>query len=444
MIRTASSAVESELQAKAGKLLRFLVQPRKSADAAALVEPSDESSHAALEALDDLHRAAAACDAPALAPLCAQVAVALTKAAVALAPASSRTHALEHVARVTVQSFEAYLTTKNAKTRVQPQLTAEVCKRAPGAAWGVLPRVLELAKGDGGKVNAFRRMQAFEVAQSLVTSYASLVRLSVLPARSPSQALSLTLLPSSPRPQKTPESKSAVLTAMPAYRSALFTALSTSLTSSSSAAAEFDAARLKLLAKQALASARLAVSLSSQADAAKAWHPQEWSGLVAEAAKSDRFKGAVGVTTLVKQLVGVLGATVADDKAASKKDKKRKAGEVQASSSAAAAKEQQGTPAKKAKASPAKGTPSSAAAAAASPAASKGKKASAAPAAPVVANGESEVQDESVEVDAAGDDSMVLDGAEAAGGAGDGSTPSKKGKKDKKDKKRRRESAGKA
>ncbi|GAA5938783.1 hypothetical protein JCM3775_001989 [Rhodotorula graminis] len=416
LIRTASSSVESELQAKAGKLLRFLVQPRKSADAAALVEPSDESSHAALEALDDLHRAAAACDAPALAPLCAQVAVALVKAAVALAPAASRAHALEHVARVTVQSFEAYLTTKNAKTRVQPQLTADVAKRAPGAAWGILPRVLELAKGDGGKVNAFRRMQAFEVAQSLVTSYASL---------------------------KTAESKSAVLAAMPAYRSALFTALSTSLTSSSSAAAEFDAARLKLLAKQALASARLAVSLSSQADAAEAWRPQEWSGLVADAAKSDRFKGAVGVTTLVKQLVGVLGATVADDtKSASKKDKKRKAGEGQ--SAASSAKEQQGTPAKKAKASPAKGTPSSAAAAAAaaSPAASKGKKA--APAAPVVANGEAEVQDESVEVDAAGDDSMVLDGAEAASGAGDGSTPSKKGKKDKKDKKRRRESAGKA
>ncbi|GAA5896425.1 hypothetical protein JCM8208_001871 [Rhodotorula glutinis] len=414
LIRTASSSVESELQAKAGKLLRFLVQPRKSADAAALVEPSDESSHAALEALDDLHRAAAACDAPALAPLCAQVAVALVKAAVALAPAASRTHALEHVARLTVQSFEAYLTTKNAKTRVQPQLTADVCKRAPGAAWGILPRVLELAKGDGGKVNAFRRMQAFEVAQSLVTSYASL---------------------------KTPESKSAVLAAMPAYSSALFTALSTSLTSSSSAAAEFDAARLKLLAKQALASARLAVSLSSQADAAKAWHPQEWSGLVADAAKSDRFKGAVGVTTLVKQLVGVLGATVADDtKSASKKDKKRKAGEVQ--SAASSSKEQQGTPAKKAKASPAKGTPSSSAAAVASPAASKGKKA--APAAPVVANGESEVQDESVEVDAAGDESMALDGAETAGGAGDGSTPSKKGKKDKKDKKRRRESAGKA
>lgn len=440
LIRTASSSVEAELQAKAGKLLRFLVQPRKSADAAALVEPSDESSHAALEALDDLHRAAASTDAAALAPLCAQVAVALVKAAVTLAPAASRAHAQEHVARATAQSFETYLTTKNAKTRVQPQLTAEVAKRAPAAAWGALPRVLELAKGDGGKVNAFRRMQAFEVAQSLVTSFASLVCLRALrvPLHFTDLALSLS--------QKTPESKSAVLAAIPAYRAALFTALSTSLTSTTAAAANFDAARLKLLAKQALACARLTVSLSSQAEAAKLWRPQEWSSLVADAAKSDRFKGAVGVTTLVKQLVGVLGSSVADGATAasssSKKDKKRKAG-----AEAAKEQEQQGTPAKKAKASPAKGTPVAPSPAAAGGA--KGKKATPAAASPAVvpaavATPESEVQDESVEVDAAGDDSMAVD-ADTSGvaGGGDGSTPSQK--KAKKDKKRsRRESAGKA
>ncbi|BGP37888.1 DNA-directed DNA polymerase [Rhodotorula kratochvilovae] len=402
LIRTAS-ATESELQTKAGKLLRFLVQPRKSADAAALVEPSDESSHAALEALEDLHRAAASTDAPTLAPLCAQVAVALVKAAVSLAPAASRAHAQEHVARVTAQSFEKYLTTKNAKTRVQPALTSEVAKRAPAAAWGALPRVVELAsggaKGDGEKVNAFRRMQAFEVAQVLFTSYASL---------------------------KTPESKAAVLAAIPSYRAALFAALSTSLTSAS-ASAEFDASRLKLLAKQALAAARLTVSLSSQTEAATLWRPQEWSGLVADAGRSDRFKGAVGVITLVKQLVGVLGVAVDGGEKAAKKDKKRKA------DPAVAAVKEQGTPAKKAKASLAKGTPASAA---------KGKKAAAAPTpapapAAAAANPESEVQDESVEDDAAADESMAVDGAEAQD-----ATPSKK--KSKKDKKRRRESAGKA
>ncbi|GAA6051861.1 hypothetical protein JCM3770_005503 [Rhodotorula araucariae] len=410
LIRTASSSVESELQAKAGKLLRFLVQPRKSADAAALVEPSDESSHAALEALEDLHRAAASTDSAALAPLCAQVAVALVKAAVSLAPAASRAHAQEHVARLTAQSFEKYLTTKNAKTRVQPALTGEVARRAPAAAWGALPRVIELAsggvKGDGEKVNAFRRMQAFEVAQALFTGYASL---------------------------KTPEAKAAVLAAIPPYRAALFAALSTSLTSASESA-EFDAARLKLLAKQALASARLTVSLSSQADAAALWRPQEWAGLVADAGRSDRFKGAVGVITLIKQLVGVLGAAVdGADKggAAAKKDKKRKA-DADKPVAATAAKE--GTPAKKAKASAsAKGTPASASA--------MGKKAAAtfapSPVA-VAANPESEVQDESVEDDAAADESMAVDGAEAQD-----ATPSKK-KKSKKDKKGRRESAGKA
>ncbi|GAA5996088.1 uncharacterized protein JCM10292_007386 [Rhodotorula paludigena] len=399
LIRTASSAVESELQTKASKLLRFLVQPRKTADAAALVEPSDESSHAALEALEDLFRAAASTDDASLAPLCAQVAVALTKAAIALSPAASLAHAQEHIAELAAVSFEKYLTTKNAKTRVQPALTVELAKRAPAAVWGMLARVVELAGGDGKgeKVNAFRRMQAFELAQTLFTSFANL---------------------------KTAESKTAVLAEIPSYRSALYSAISTSLTS---ATPEFDAARLKTLTKQALSSARQTVQLSSQADAAKLWRPVEWAALVSQAQGSERFKGAVGVHTLLKQLVGVFGGSVeeAAKPAGGKKDKKRKAG-----AQAAQAAETQGTPAKKAK--------SAASPAGKSASASKGKKQ---PPAPAV-NPESEVQDESVEAAddgvQGGDVSMAL--------TDDGATPSKKqrsaaGGSAKKEKKRRRESA---
>ncbi|BGO97632.1 rDNA transcriptional regulator POL5 [Rhodotorula toruloides] len=363
LIRTASSAVESELQTKAGKLLRFLVQPRRAASPADSVNAS-ASAQTALDALKALHKAAANVDDVSLAPLCAQVGVALVKTVAALTPSTAQAD----VSRIYLASFEKYLTTKNAKTRVQPALTLEAAKRAPAALWGMVGRVVELAAGEGEKVNAFRRMQAFEVAQALVTAYANL---------------------------KTAESKAGVLAALPPYRDALYTALSSSL-SASTASPDFDIARLKLLAKQALAIARLTVQISSQSTAAQLWKADEWAKLIDVAKKNERFKGAVGVQTLVKQLVGVLGASVAENAAAGKagkKEKKRKAG--------AADKANEGTPAKKA------------------------KQDKAAVPAPLAAAPENEVQDESVE---------AAEGAEA-----DTATPSKKDKK-----KKRRQSAGKA
>ncbi|BGO89524.1 hypothetical protein NBRC10512_003985 [Rhodotorula toruloides] len=364
LIRTASSAVESELQTKAGKLLRFLVQPRKAASPADGVDAS-ASAESALDALKALHKAAANVDDVSLAPLCAQVGVALVKTVAALSPSTAQVD----VSRIYLASFEKYLTTKNAKTRVQPALTLEAAKRAPAALWGMVGRVVELAAGEGEKVNAFRRMQAFEVAQAVVTAYASL---------------------------KTPESKAEVLAVLPPYRDALYSALSSSL-SASTASPDFDIARLKLLAKQALAVARLTVQISSQSTAAQLWKADEWAKLIDVAKKNERFKGAVGVQTLVKQLVGVLGASVSENAAAGKagkKEKKRKAN--------AADKVNEGTPAK------------------------KSKQDKAAVPAPLAAAPENEVQDESVE---------AAEGAEA-----ETATPSKKDKK----KKRRQSAAGKA
>ncbi|BGP29993.1 DNA-directed DNA polymerase [Rhodotorula toruloides] len=335
LIRTASSAVESELQTKAGKLLRFLVQPRKAASPADSVDAS-ASTQTALDALNALHKAAANVDDVSLAPLCAQVGVALVKTVAALSPSTAQAD----VSPIYLASFEKYLTTKNAKTRVQPALTLEAAKRAPVALWGMVGRVVELAAGEVEKVNAFRRMQAFEVVQALVTAYANL---------------------------KTPESKSGVLSALPPYRDALYSALSSSL-SSSTASPDFDIARLKLLAKQALAVARLTVQISSQSTAAQLWKADEWAKLIDVAKENERFKGAVGVQTLVKQLVGVLGASVTENTApgkAGKKEKKRKAG--------AAEKVNEGTPAKKV------------------------KQDKAAVPAPLAAAPENEVQDESVE-----------------------------------------------
>lgn len=177
LIRTASSSLESELQTKAAKLLRFLVQPRKDKDGSAASAASDESAQTALEALAHLHRAAQSVDDASLAPLAAQIAVALVKAAVALSPAASAAETQAAVARTFSGNLTQYLTNKNAKTRCQPLITLEAAKRTPAAVWPMFGDVVRTAGASEGveKVNAFRRMQAFDVANTLLTSYAGLV-----------------------------------------------------------------------------------------------------------------------------------------------------------------------------------------------------------------------------------------------------------------------------
>ncbi|GAA5947327.1 hypothetical protein JCM3765_001627 [Sporobolomyces pararoseus] len=304
-----TAPLETELRNKASKLVRFLVQPRKPADS--ISPPTPDS---ALEALEELHALAQGVEISEFAPIVAQTAIALVKAALASPSADASTSTT--VSTLFANSFEQYLATKNARTKVQPLLITEFCKRAPAAAWGLFDRIVHLAKGqveEGGgdkkaTVNAFRRMQAFEVAQTLLVSYTNL---------------------------KTPESTAAVLAGIPSYQSALQEALSTSLTSTPSAAT-FDASRLKQLVKNALSAARLTVQLSSQAQANKLWSVPEWISLVQAAKTNERFKGAVAVQTLIKQLVSVLGGTVVEEggsgsgkKDNKKKDKKRKAPEVE-------------------------------------------------------------------------------------------------------------------
>ncbi|GAA5848454.1 hypothetical protein JCM8547_004518 [Rhodosporidiobolus lusitaniae] len=300
LVRTATP-VEAELQNKTAKLLRFLVQPRKSSSPSSSATASSVSADTALEAFEELHRIASSVESGDLAPLCAQVALALVRSAVASSPST----AASSISRIAAASFEAYLTTKNAKTKCQPLLMSELAKKAPTAVWEAREKLLELAQGE--KVNAYRKVQAFEVVQTLVTSYAG---------------------------SKTPESKTALLAFLPSYSAALYSTVSSSLSASSAGApGSLDATRLKLLAKHALSSARLSVQLSSQSDAAVVWKPQQWAALLdpAQGKVSDRFKGATGVLGLVKQLVGVLGGDTGVG--AAKKDKKRKA--VDAPSAAA-------------------------------------------------------------------------------------------------------------
>lgn len=158
-------SVEQELQSKATKLLRLIVSSRKDA-------PAPSSPQSALDALTDLLDISKTVDSPELANLCSQACIFLVKSALASPTADATTSTT--IATLYAETFETYLAKKNTKTRVQPSLTIEFCRRVPGCAWGMMGKVIELASGEAG--NAFRRMQAFEVVQSLLTNYAALVR----------------------------------------------------------------------------------------------------------------------------------------------------------------------------------------------------------------------------------------------------------------------------
>lgn len=162
-----SATVEQELQSKAGKLLRQIVSGRKDSPA-----PADPQS--ALEALEELHTVSQTVDSADLATLCSQTSIYLAKAALASPVADAQTSAA--IAKLFGDSFELYLSKKNSKTRVQPALTVEFGRRLPACAWPLFKTVVALAGGAETAVNAYRRMQAFEVAQALLTSYAALVR----------------------------------------------------------------------------------------------------------------------------------------------------------------------------------------------------------------------------------------------------------------------------
>lgn len=161
-----SSELELELQTKAAKILRQIVQSKKD-----LVPPASPSS--SLAALAELHTIAASLDQGDLAPLCSQTAIYLVKSALASPGADASTSTA--IATLFGDSFEVYLGKKNSKTKVQPSLTIEFCKRSPAAAWILFEKIVKLASSSSTVVNAYRRMQAFDVAQALLTSHAALV-----------------------------------------------------------------------------------------------------------------------------------------------------------------------------------------------------------------------------------------------------------------------------
>lgn len=207
---------------------------------------------------------------------------------------------------------------------------------------------------------------------------------------------------------------------MPAYRNALYDSIHSSLVAASNP--EMDAARLKSLAKHALAGARLTKQLSP-AKTSEIWQPAAWAELVGLA------KSKAGVMSLLKQVASILGAepAAADGGAASgsKKDKKRKAADGPAALSTTA-------------------STTAAAAGSSTPQSKKqkkgGKQVAVEAAVQEVTLPEAEVQDESVEADE--EDALAGDVSMTASEVAAGASPSKKDKRKKEKSKRRRESVG--
>ena len=286
-----TAALEEELRLKATKLLRTIVG-FKSKEPVAPAEPQ-----MALDALNELHTVAASVENADLASLCSQTGIFLVKAALASAKANKKTSAA--VAKAYANSLSQYLTKKNSKTKVQPLITVDFCKRAPATAWALWAGVVAVAGGDAASVNAYRRMQAFEVAHALLTSYGAL---------------------------KTDEAKAEVVKAVPAYKSAILAVLNSSVTD---AASSFDASRLKEVAKLALAGIRITTAASSAATAHQLWSPAEFVVAADTLRQSPRFKGAVAIQSLLKQVVTVAGGTWDASAAPAGKKSKRKAGEAE-------------------------------------------------------------------------------------------------------------------
>jgi len=161
----------------------------KSSSSSSQVDSSIESPRqtqnpdSALQGLEELHAMSQGVEISEFAPIVAQTSIALVKAALAATTTTSDNSTcstLKEISNLFANSFELYFRTKNSRTKVQPLLTNEFCKRTPLAAWGMFERIVKLARGqvEGDKkssVNAFRRMQAFEVAQTLLVSYTNLV-----------------------------------------------------------------------------------------------------------------------------------------------------------------------------------------------------------------------------------------------------------------------------
>ncbi|KAM0756343.1 hypothetical protein T439DRAFT_345128 [Meredithblackwellia eburnea MCA 4105] len=267
------SELDKELRLKAGKLLRQIVQPRKN-------HPAPASPDSAIEALDELHEISRSVEDKQLTQVACQTSVFLVRAALSSPGANSSTST--QIATLFGDAFERYFLNRNAKTRLQPALTLEFCKQSPACAWPLFDRAAKLgaaARPGGGEKNTspFRRMQAFDVAHALLLSYAKL---------------------------NTDQSKADIIAGLPTLRSAIYPVLSGA---AASTITSFDAGRLKDCLKICIAAVRITTSITTPEVRSSIWKPDEFSTLLEQLRESERFKTAVSMQAVLKQVIAMLG-----------------------------------------------------------------------------------------------------------------------------------------
>lgn len=108
---------------------------------------------------------------------------------------------------------------------------------------------------------------------------------------------------------------------MPSLRSAIYSVFSLPLTDTTTS---FDSSRLKELGKIALSAVRITLSSASSTTSSSSsassstsasitqtiWKAEEFEGLIEGYKTSERFKGAVAIQNLLRQLVGLVATSV--------------------------------------------------------------------------------------------------------------------------------------
>lgn len=99
---------------------------------------------------------------------------------------------------------------------------------------------------------------------------------------------------------------------MPSFRAAVYAVLSSPLADTVSS---FDASRIKELVKIALAAVRITVSASSSSSPTleSIWNGQDFVELADRYKTSERFKGALAIQNLLRQLVTVVSGASASN-----------------------------------------------------------------------------------------------------------------------------------
>ncbi|EIW60756.1 DNA-directed DNA polymerase [Trametes versicolor FP-101664 SS1] len=281
-LTVATGPDEKQLADKATGILRSRIG--KSKDVPTSVPKED-----AAKTLEELHTLARKASTP-------EVLTTLNQCSIYLSRVLLHHDASEPVLKAYRESLTDFVSRK--ASRLNPTFVGDFVKRYPQAAWSIRD---DFVQAPGVALNGFRQAQAFHFINTLVNQL---------------QALG--------------DRKPEILEFMPKLRQAILDTLSNACTSESS----LTPAHAKEILKLALTSVRQTKRFTATVEeAASIWEPSKWTDLSATLAASERFKSAVGLQAMCKQVVQLLQESSTAGAKASGKDKaatKRKAEAVAA------------------------------------------------------------------------------------------------------------------